>query len=646
MCGLTGIITGDGREPSLAVLEAMNTAQSHRGPDQDNAIVMPGAGLAHRRLTILDPTSGDQPMRSADGRYTLIYNGEIYNYRALNPELEAAGYVFPGHCDTDTLLAAWQHWGPDCVHRLRGMFAFAVWDAQDKCVHLVRDRLGIKPLYYGLTPTGDLVFGSELKTLMAHPELDRSLEPRAVEGYLALGYVPEPYAIFRHSYKLSAGHMARWTPGEGALSPQAYWDISFEKQAAPAVEDAAGELHSRLDEAVRMRLIADVPLGAFLSGGVDSSAIVSLMAGASDDPVNTCAIGFTETAFDESDHARKVAEIFATNHREYQIDGSDFDLIDQLVDIYDEPFADSSALPTYRVCQLARQQVKVALSGDGGDENFAGYRRYRLHQAESRARARIPAAIRKPLFGALGRFYPKLDWAPQWLRGKTTFQALAMDTAEAYCHSVSVIPQPLRESLYSREFVDELQGYRARDLFCAHGEQAGSDDPVSIAQYIDFKTYLPGDILTKVDRASMAHGLEVRVPLLDHEVVSWAAGMPPEYKLRSGEGKYMLKKAFEPTLPHDILYRKKKGFSVPLAAWFAGPLKETVERAMTQGPLVACDLFKAGALERLWQQHQSGRREHSAALWSLLMLSRFLERETGHGSLRSATNAPAAVSHE
>ncbi|MGN8158600.1 XrtA/PEP-CTERM system amidotransferase [Salinisphaera sp. RV14] len=629
MCGLTGIVTGNGRRPNAAVLDAMNTAQAHRGPDQHDQTVVAGCGLAHRRLTILDPTSGEQPMATEDGRFTLIYNGEIYNYRDINRELEAVGYRFQGHCDTETLLRAWQHWGAACVQRLRGMFAFAVWDAESGRIHLVRDRLGIKPLYYAVTAAGDLVFGSELKTLMAHPDLSRRLEPRAIEGYLALGYVPEPLSIFAGAYKLAAGHRLSWAAGEGEPRAEAYWDVDFGPRDAPDDGAAAQELYARLDEAVRMRLVADVPLGAFLSGGVDSSAVVSLMAGASPDPVRTCAIGFDDKAFDESDYARRIAEQYDTDHREHRISGDDFGLIDTLVDVYDEPFADSSALPTYRVCELARQQVTVALSGDGGDEDFAGYRRYRLHANESRARARIPRAIRRPLFGMLGRVYPKMDRAPRFLRARTTFQALAMDTAEAYCHSVSMVAEDLRERLYSRAFKQQLGGYRVRDLFNDLAPNAGSDDPLSIAQYLDYKTWLPGDILTKVDRASMAHGLEVRVPLLDHEFVAWAAGLPPDYKLRRGQGKYLLKKSFEHHLPNDILYRQKKGFSVPLADWFRGPLRDIGAAALNAGPLVESGIFEPHALGRIWADHASGRRDHGTVIWSLLMLSRFLEREAG-----------------
>jgi asparagine synthase (glutamine-hydrolysing) len=643
MGGLTGIVTGDGRVPEARVLEAMNAVQAHRGPDQQGQTRAAGCGLAHRRLAVLDPAGGRQPMATADGRFTLVYNGEIYNYRDLNRELESAGYPVQSHCDTETLLLAWQYWGNECLHQLRGMFSFAVWDAKTRRIHLVRDRLGIKPLYYALTTRGDLVFGSELKTLMAHPDLARRLEPRAIEGYLALGYVPEPLAIFSGTYKLPAGHCLSWTAGEGEPATQAYWDLDFGARAVADENAAAEELRARLDEAVRMRMGADVPLGAFLSGGVDSSAVVALMAGTSETPVKTCAIGFAEQAFDESDYARNVAAQYGTDHREYQIAGEDFGWVDTLTGIYDEPFADSSALPTCRVCAVAQQQVTVALSGDGGDECFAGYRRYRMHANEARARARLPRAFRKPVFGALGQFYPKLDRAPRFLRAKTTFQALAMDTAEAYCHTVSMLPEDLRNSLYSPAFKRQLDGYRVRDLFSEWAPRAGSDDPLAIAQYLDYKTSLPGDGLTKVDRASMAHGLEVREPLLDHEFVAWAAGLPSHCKLRRGQGKYLLKKSLEGKLSEAILYRQKQGFSVPLTAWFRGPLREAGRQALTTGVLPDSGVFAPQALARLWAEHDSGRRDHSTVIWSLLMLARFLEREAGAPTARLAPTATAAA---
>lgn len=628
MCGIAGIVTVGGQQPNANVLDHMGKSLFHRGPDQGGCVALPGVGLVHRRLSILDPDSGRQPMQSQDGRYTLVYNGEIYNYQSLTGELRKLGYHFEGHCDTDTLLAAWHAWGAGCVTRLRGMFTFAIWDAAEQRLFMARDRIGIKPLYYGYTVDGDLVFGSELKALLVHPRVEREIEPHALESYLALGYVPDPQSIFKNIYKLAPGHTLDYGARNKTSTVRSYWDISFANpNDHAAVKHLSDELRQRLTESVHMRMVADVPLGAFLSGGVDSSAIVALMAGLSEDPVNTCAIGFDTKEFNETHYAQQVADRYHTRHRTHQVHADDFGLLAALGHAYDEPFADSSALPTWRVCELARQQVKVVLSGDGADENFAGYRRYRLHQAESKARARFPASWRRPVFGALGRAYPKLDWAPRVVRAKTTFQSLAMDTAEGYCHGVSMIPQGLRETLYSQSLKSELQGYRAVELFRQHAANAQTDHSLSLAQYLDFKTYLPGDILTKVDRASMAHSLEVRVPFLDHEFVSWAASLPPDSKLHRGEGKHALKRAFDDMLPPEILYRRKMGFSVPLATWFRGPLREVSRKALTEGALPESGFFNCRVLAKIWERHVSGRNDYGTALWSLLMLAQFMERQ-------------------
>jgi asparagine synthase (glutamine-hydrolysing) len=369
--------------------------------------------------------------------------------------------------------------------------------------------------------------------------------------------------------------------------------------------------------------MSEVPLGAFLSGGVDSSAVVAMMAGLSEAPVSTCSISFGDPQFNESAYAQAIADRFHTRHYVEQAEMDDFDLLDKLVEVYDEPFGDSSAMPTYRVCQLARRRVTVALSGDGGDETFAGYRRYKWHMNEELLRSRLPRWFRRPVFAALGTVYPKLDWAPRIMRAKSTFQALAYDSMEAYFHSVSVMPDPLRLSLYGDAFLARLGEHRAIDVFRAHAENA-PDDALSLAQYLDFKTYLPGDILVKVDRASMAHSLEVRVPFLDHTFVEWAATLPPNLKLRGGEGKYVLKKGLEAHLPHDIMYRRKMGFAVPLASWLRGPLRERVSRLVVDGALNDAGIFDRARLRALVDQHLSGTRDHSAPLWSLLMLEGFL----------------------
>ena len=628
MCGIAGIFDLKGQaELDRNLLLAMNQTQFHRGPDEGDIHLEPGVALAHRRLSIIDLSSGQQPMFSADGNLCVVYNGEIYNFMELSKQLKAKGYQFRTHCDTEVILYAWKEWGTACVDHFRGMFAFALYDRNAQSLFLARDRLGIKPLFYALLPDQKLVFGSELKVLKAHPDLPRKLDPRAVEDYFALGYIAEPKTIYRDVCKLSPGHTLLFQRGQAIPAQREYWDIPFTPLAIASEADLKEELLARMREAVDIRLVSEVPLGAFLSGGVDSSAVVAMMAQLQQEPVNTCAIGFDVKQFNETHFARQVAERYRTNHFEQTVDSDDFDLLDTLADLYDEPYADSSAIPTYRVCQLARQRVTVALSGDGGDEHLAGYRRYRWHMNEERLRASLPLGLRRPLFGALGRIYPKADWAPRVFRAKTTFESLARNSVEAYLHSVSLTSSVQREAMFSAGFKRELQGYSAQEVFDHHAQRSPTDHPLSLIQYLDMKTYLVGDILTKVDRASMAHSLEVRVPLLDHKFVEWVSGIPAEYKLRGQEGKYLLKKSLEPHLPNDILYRPKMGFGVPLGKWFRGPLQDRIRSTIIEGGLADTGLFNQPYLERLVSDHQTGRREYSAPLWSLLMFEAAIKND-------------------
>jgi asparagine synthase (glutamine-hydrolysing) len=479
-------------------------------------------------------------------------------------------------------------------------------------------------MYYALLDDGTLLFGSELKSVLAHGGLRRDIDPLAVEEYFALGYVAEPRTIFKQAKKLSSAHTLTIRRGQPIPQPVEYWDVKFTLNNPISEVDAQAELVQRLQESVRLRMIAEVPLGAFLSGGVDSSAVVAMMAGLSKDPVNTCSIGFDDPAFNESAFAQLVADRYHTNHRLEVVKSDDFDLIDTLARLYDEPYADSSAIPTYRVCQLARKHVTVALSGDGGDESFGGYRRYKLHLMEERMRAALPLGIRRPLFGTLGKLYPKADWAPRVFRAKTTFEALARNSVEAYFHSMSLIRDADRSQLYSSAFRSELGGFNAREVFTRHAANAETEDPLALIQYIDTHTYLVGDINTKVDRASMAHSLEVREPLMDHKLVEWLATLPSSLKMRGSESKYLLKKAMEPQLPNDVLYRPKMGFAVPLARWFRGPLRERVRTSLLGGQLADSGMFDQATIKRLIVQHESGARDHSTPLWSLLMYEAFL----------------------
>jgi len=450
------------------------------------------------------------------------------------------GYSFRTHCDTEVILCAWQAWGEACLERFRGMFAFALWDRSRETLFLARDRLGVKPLHYALLENGQFIFGSELKSLKKHPLLNKVIEPTAIEDYFGFGYIPDPKTIFKGVYKLEPGYCLRIQRGQLDFQPRQYWDVRFEATNTADEQAVGAELIERLREAVKIRMVADVPLGAFLSGGVDSSAVVALMAGLSAGPVNTCSISFGDPKFNESQFAARIAERYHTKHRVEQVAPDDFSLIEQLALLYDEPYADSSALPTYRVCELAKKQVTVALSGDGGDENLAGYRRHRWHTYEERMRSMLPDALRMPLFSTLGRVYPKLDWAPKPLRAKTTLESIGRDSMSGYFHGISVMSNELRDKLFSPQLKSELQGYQAIEVFRRYSKDV-PEDPLSLIQYLDLKTYLAGDILTKVDRASMAHALEVRVPLLDHKLVEWLATLPSGLKLQGGEGKYIFK---------------------------------------------------------------------------------------------------------
>jgi asparagine synthase (glutamine-hydrolysing) len=627
MCGIAGMVDMRGeRIPDRGLLERMTDTLQHRGPDGSGLHIEAGVGLGHRRLAIIDLEGGRQPLPNEDGSVLVTFNGEIYNFQELARELTAAGHRFATHSDTEVIVHAWEEWGESCVQRFNGMFAFALWDRKRRQLFLVRDRFGVKPLFYAELRDGWLIFGSELKALLRHPGLDRSIEPTAVEDFFALGYVPETKSILARVAKLPPGNTLLLTQGQPVPAPRRYWDLAFRPLGARSTEDIGEELIARLRESVRLRMIADVPLGAFLSGGVDSSAVVAMMAELSNQPVQTCSIGFDDPAFDESRYGAEVAQQFHTDHSTATVRVDDFEIVDRLAGMFDEPFADSSAMPTFRVSELARRRVKVALSGDGGDETFAGYRRYKLHMGEERMRQMLPASVRRAVFGPLARLYPKLDWAPRVLRAKATLLGMARDSVEAYFNAVSITPVQMRVQLFAPAFKSRLAGYSALQQFRDVERRAPTDHPLSLVQYIDFHTYLPGDILTKVDRTSMANSLEVREPVIDYTLVDWASGIDPRMKLAGGEGKYIFKKALERRLPNDILYRRKMGFAVPIGAWFRGPLRARLEAALFRGKLNDSGFFDGAGLRKLFDMHVGGRRDFGHALWATLMFERFLER--------------------
>ena len=627
MCGIAGLFYPATPKPvDPARLRAMADALAHRGPDGAGVWTAPGVGFAHRRLSIIDIAGSPQPMASADARLTIVFNGEIYNYRELRDELQRRGHVFATDGDTEVLLHGYAAWGAALLQRLNGMFAFAIHDAATQTLFMARDRLGVKPLHWAELSDGAIAFGSELKALLAHPLLRRKPDVRAVEDYLAFGYVPDDACLVGGVNKLAAGHYMLIERGKGSPRPRQWWDISFANRARGSAAALSEELLERMRDGVRSRMVADVSLGAFLSGGVDSSAVVALMAEASRGAVNTCTIGFDEAGHDERSHAAQVAERFATDHHVRVVRSDDFGLIDTLVAAFDEPFADASALATYQVAALAREHVTVALSGDGADEAMAGYRRYRFQAAEERVRGLLPPDLRRRVFGTLGRVYPKADWAPRPLRAKTTLLALADDGAEAYARSVGVTAPALRQALFSDAATAALGGHRAEDRYVAAMRDAPARDAIDRAQYADMKIWLPGDILTKSDRTSMAVGLEAREPLLDHRLVEFAATLPQAIRLRRGEGKWLMKKSLERYLPRDILYRPKMGFVTPVSAWFRGSLAGEAAGLARSRVLGDTGWFDMREVARLAEAHRSGREEHGRTLWQFVMLERSLKR--------------------
>ena len=620
MCGICGIYEPQGGIPvTRATLKSMADTLTHRGPDDEGFYVSGSLGLAHRRLSIIDLSGGHQPLANEDDSVWIAFNGEIYNFEELNQRYLSTGHQFKTRSDTETIVHLYEELGDACFAELRGMFALAIWDGRRKRLVLARDRIGKKPLFYSWDGRR-LVFGSEIKALWPAGGLNSELDLEALSDYFSYQYVPAPKTIYRNVRKLRPAHYL--VVDQGGIQELPYWDIQFVDDAKPRSEDQwCEEFLAEYRTAVKSRLVSDVPLGAFLSGGVDSSSVVALMNDLQSQ-VTTCSIGFSENRYDEANEAREFAQSLHANHFEHIVQPKAIDLVDKLAWHYDEPFADSSAVPTYYVSNLARRHVTVALSGDGGDENFAGYGRYRLTMMEHRMRSHIPEPVRKSIFGPLGQVYPKLGWAPRMFRAKSTFQSLAQSTIDGYFSGVSICPPDLKRRLLSADVRRRLNGYNSADVLREHYARATSADPLSRIQYVDMKTYLVDDILVKVDRASMAHSLEVRCPLLDHKLMELIAQIPSGLKLYNGRGKYIFKKSLERVLPREILTRKKKGFAVPVAEWFRGELKDLAQEAIFQR---RDDVLNEAFLSRCWKQHQRRQRDWSALLWSILMFRKWQE---------------------
>jgi asparagine synthase (glutamine-hydrolysing) len=625
MCGIAGVLYADSdRTPDPAVLRAMGAAIAHRGPDAEGFWEGPGVGLVHRRLSIIDLAGGDQPIGNEDGSVQVIFNGEIYNYQNLRADLERRGHRFRTHSDTEVLVHLYEEAGDDLTRRLRGMFAFALWDRANRRLLLARDRLGIKPLY--LYRDGEkLLFASELKGILAHPGVSRDLDTEALEDYLAFGMVPGPRSIFRRVEKLPPAHTLAVRAGDWDRAPVRYWQLRFEPDDRPTGEDWAEAVRAKVDEAVRLHLIADVPVGAFLSGGLDSTLIVATCAGKTAGPPQTFSIGFGEERFNELPQARATAQHFGTRHVEQVVTPDAVSLLDRLAHYFDEPFADSSAIPTFLVSQLASRGVKVALSGDGGDEAFGGYARYAHDLREASLRRLLPAWLRRGL-GPVARAWPKADWLPRPLRAKTLLTNLSLDTGPAYANTLQTCRQPLRRRLLARALADRLNGHRPEEPVCSGFAVAHPGDPLAGMIAADVATLLPDDYLVKVDRASMANGLEVRPPLLDHELLELTARIPSHWKVRRGETKWLLKETFRDRLPPDTLTRPKRGFEIPLDTWLRGPLREVFEPAVLAPQSRVADLIDQSAVRTVYQSHLAGTGRHGAVLWSLLVLARWCER--------------------
>ena len=633
MCGIAGFIdlwdTKDVRDRSsrAQILDNMCEVIRYRGPDDSGSLLKDGVALGMRRLSIIDLVGGQQPISGEDGSATIVFNGEIYNFRELQPQLEARGHVFRTRSDTEAIVHAYEEYGTACVDHLRGMFAFAIWDDTRKKLVIARDRAGEKPLYYTLTPTGTLVFGSELKSVLEHPGVKRETSAESLDAYFSLGYVPDPLSIFKDIKKLPPGHLLTFS--NGRLEIRQYWDFTYETNGHQRkAEDYLEELRELLDEAVRIRLVSDVPLGAFLSGGVDSSTVVGLMARHMGQPVKTFSIGFLEDSYNELKYARLAAKRFGTDHHEFFVTPEICNIVDELAWHFDEPFADSSAIPTYIVSKLAREHVTVVLSGDGGDELFAGYTRYATERRR-RKYGLLPRRFRRGLMEPLSRTLPHGAW------GRNFIHNVALDPIDRYLDNVSIFTGLNKSSLYTSDFYHGVGSYSVATRFQEYGDSVGTNALLDALLYIDSKTYLPGDILTKVDRMSMAVSLEARVPLLDHKLIDFVTRIPASLKMDGLETKTLFKRAVADLVPEEILTRPKQGFGVPIQQWINLQLRDRIRDTLTDNRFRQRGIISPAYTDVLLDEHERGRRDHSMALWSLLMLELWHQDFVDRGSARA-----------
>lgn len=618
MCGICGKLYFDkARRVTPHELRQMSAMLVHRGPDGAGVWVDGNVGLAHQRLAIIDlrPEAG-QPMSNEDGSLWVTFNGEIYNFQELRQELEEKGHPFRTNSDTEIIVHAYEEYGRECVTRFRGMFAFALWNAKTRTLLLARDRVGKKPLFYALT--GDrFLFGSEIKALLADRSLAADVDPASLDHYLALGYVPAPLTAFRGIRKLPPAHWLEFR--DGCITMGRYWTLHYTPKRKLTFPDAITELRRQLSEAVRLRLISDVPLGVFLSGGIDSSAIVAYMARQLNSPVRTFSVGFEEDAFDERPYARTVAERFGTEHTELLVKATSLDVLPRIVWHYDEPFGDPSAVPSYAIAELTREHVTVVLNGDGGDESFAGYNRYvqnrRAHRGDF-----VPLSWRRAVASAVNCLPQSWRQRRPLHKLTTVTDAMAQTPERRYSRWFGQFDPPLRQHLYTADFLETLDQSDPESLFIAAFQQGENVDWTDATLAADVSLYLPEDLLVKMDRASMAHSLEARSPFLDHVLMEFAASLPPEFKLAGQQKKRILKAALRGILPDEILDRPKRGFDPPIGRWLRTNLRDMAHDILLAPRAIQRGYFRRASIETLLTEHATGREDHALHLWELLML--------------------------
>jgi asparagine synthase (glutamine-hydrolysing) len=623
VCGIAGIVRSDGAPVDRELLSRMNEAIRHRGPDEDGFYFSAGVGLAMRRLAIIDLKSGQQPIHNQGSTAWIVFNGEIYNYRELREQLEKLGHRFYTDSDTEAIVHAYDQYGTDCPKYLRGMFAFAIWDERAKSLFLARDRVGKKPLLYAQLE-GELVFGSEFTAVLEHPRVSRDVDFEAIHHYLSFICVPAPLTAYRAIRKLEPGHWLLWREGE--IKTERYWQLDFSRKQNIGEEEAGERVVELLRDAVRVRLMSEVPLGAFLSGGIDSSAVVALMAQESSEKIKTFSIGFDEQDFSELHHARRVAEHVGADHHEFIVRPDAMEILPTLVEHYGEPFADSSAIPSYYVSKETRAYVTVALNGDGGDECFAGYQRYAAMKIAQQY-ASLPGALRDSVIANVVSALPGFDARQNPLRKAKRFIAAAsLPPVERYLRWVSAFDEAAKQNLYSAAFRHETEGFRTASILEPWFAKANGAGIVDASLLTDTMTYLPNDLLVKMDIASMTVSLEARSPFLDHHLMEFAAGLPEKLKLRRLTTKYLLKRVLRKLVPAENLNRSKMGFGVPIGHWFRGAMQPFLRETLLSEKALGRGLFQPEMVRQLIDSHVAAKADHSHRLWSLLMLELWYQR--------------------